>query len=236
MTPDDARKLLGGYATGSLTEAERKALFEAALEDQELFDELAGEQVLKEVLDEPGARQRLLSALESGPHRDVWWMRPWPWAAAIVTLAVVLGVMIFTRTPPPEPPQQIAQVMKSPEPAAAPVAAPPPARPTKSLSSASSEACRGRATGQTGSGVRCGARICGWGASGRCACRQLAAKVVQRVCVQLLRWRGRIPGDHACGARLPVGYRKRCCRSIPALWSTRELPFGLRFRRVQPVW
>jgi len=34
MTPDEARKLLGGYATGSLTEAERTALFEAALEDQ----------------------------------------------------------------------------------------------------------------------------------------------------------------------------------------------------------
>ena len=64
MTPDDARKLLGGYATGSLTEAERTALFEAALEDQDLFDELAGEQVLKEVLDEPGARQRLIAALE----------------------------------------------------------------------------------------------------------------------------------------------------------------------------
>ena len=56
MTADEARKLLGGYATGSLTEAERKVLFEAALQDQELFDELAGEQVLKEVLDEPGTR------------------------------------------------------------------------------------------------------------------------------------------------------------------------------------
>lgn len=132
MTPDDARKLLGGYATGSLSDAERTALFEAALEDQELFDELAGEQVLKEVLDEPGARQRLLVALENGPQRAAWWMRPWPWAAAIVTLAVVLGIMIFTRTPPPEPPQQIAQVMKSPEPvnapAAPPAAEPPPVR------------------------------------------------------------------------------------------------------------
>ena len=60
MTPDEARKLLGGYATGLLTEAERTALFAAALEDQELFEELAGEQALKEVLDEPGARQRLM--------------------------------------------------------------------------------------------------------------------------------------------------------------------------------
>ena len=61
MSQDETRKLLGGYATDSLTEAERRVLFEAALQDQELFDELAGEQVLKEVLDEPGARQRLIA-------------------------------------------------------------------------------------------------------------------------------------------------------------------------------
>ena len=114
MTPDEARKLLSGYATGSLTELERKLLFDAALEDQDLFDELAGEQGLKEVLDEPGARQRLLAALESGPHRAVWWMRPWPWAAATATLAVVIGFVVFNRTPRPVPPQQIAQVLKSP--------------------------------------------------------------------------------------------------------------------------
>ena len=119
---------MSGYATGSLTEAERKALFEAALEDQELFDELAGEQAVKEVLDEPGARQRLLAALEP-PRRH----RAWLWITAAVTLAIVIGVVLLNRTPPP---QQIAQVMKSPEPVAAPVvspvvppaAAPPPVR------------------------------------------------------------------------------------------------------------
>lgn len=132
MSKDEARKLLGGYATGSLTEAERTALFQAALEDQKLFDELAGEQVLKEVLDEPGARQRLLAALESGPHRTGWWMRPWPWAtaAATVAVAVVIGIVISQRTPPP--PQQLAEALTSPEPAnapsAPPSAAPPPVR------------------------------------------------------------------------------------------------------------
>jgi hypothetical protein len=126
MTPAEARKLLGGYATGSLSEAERQVLFEAALKDQDLFDELAEEQVLKEVLDEPGARQRLLAALESGPHRTGWWMRPWPWAAAASALAMVIGIVIYNQTPPPEQPQQIAQVLKSPEPVIAP-AAPAPA-------------------------------------------------------------------------------------------------------------
>jgi hypothetical protein len=43
MNPEDIRKLIGGYAMGSLTEAERNLLFEAVLQNQDLFDELAGE-------------------------------------------------------------------------------------------------------------------------------------------------------------------------------------------------
>jgi hypothetical protein len=124
MSKDEARKLLGGYATGSLSEAERKALFQAALEDQELFDELAGEQVLKEVLDEPGARQRLVAALEP-PRRHRAWI--WGWAGAAATVAVVIGVVILQRTQPP--PQQIAQVLKSQEPAPAAPTATAPTRP-----------------------------------------------------------------------------------------------------------
>ncbi len=121
MTRDEVRKLVGGYATGSLTEAERTALFQAALEDQDLFDELAGEQVLKEVLDEPGARQRLIAALEP-PSRHRAWL--WATAAATAAIAVVI-VVVSTRTAPPEPPQQIAEVLKSPEPVAPPPAAAP---------------------------------------------------------------------------------------------------------------
>jgi hypothetical protein len=122
MSKDEARKLLGGYATGSLTEAERRVLFEAALEDQELFEELAGEQVLKEVLEEPGARQRLLVALEP-PRRHRAWL--WAGAAATAAVAVVIGIVVSQSTPAP-PPQQIAQVMRSTEPAQAPVEAPAP--------------------------------------------------------------------------------------------------------------
>jgi hypothetical protein len=122
MTPDEARKLMGGYATGSLTEAERTALFQAALEDQELFDELAGEQVLKEVLDEPGARQRLIAVLEPPTKHRAW---AWITSAATAAIAVVIGIVVSQRIPPP-PPQPIAQVVKSPEPAEAPVAEPAP--------------------------------------------------------------------------------------------------------------
>lgn len=122
MSKDEARKLLGGYATGSLSQAEQKALFEAALEDQELFDELSGEQVLKEVLDEPGTRPRLIAALEPPPHRT------WLWAIAAAALAIVAALTVVSERKPP--PQQIAQVMRAPEPTTAPVAPlpPPPAR------------------------------------------------------------------------------------------------------------
>ena len=37
MKREDIEKLLGGYATGTLTGEERQALFEAALTDQALF-------------------------------------------------------------------------------------------------------------------------------------------------------------------------------------------------------
>ena len=120
MSKDEARKLLGAYATGSLTDAERRVLFEAALQDQELFDELAGEQVLKEVLDEPGARERLLTVLEP-PRKHRMWL--WATAAATVAIAVVIGIVVSQRTQPPPPPQ-VAQVLKSPEPVVAPIAVP----------------------------------------------------------------------------------------------------------------
>jgi hypothetical protein len=67
MRREDIRKLLGGYATGTLTAEERQALFEAALDDQELFDALAKEQPLRDLLEDPAARAHLLAALDDGP-------------------------------------------------------------------------------------------------------------------------------------------------------------------------
>ena len=67
MRREDIRKLLGGYATGTLTAEERQALFEAALDDQELFEALVKEQALRELLEDPAARAHLLAALDDGP-------------------------------------------------------------------------------------------------------------------------------------------------------------------------
>jgi hypothetical protein len=138
VTRDEVRKLIGGYATGSLTEAERKVLFEAALNDQELFDELAGEQILKELIESPGVRDRLVSALRP-PHaeRSPWWLRPWPWmglAGAVAAAVVVLTVSLPER----DQTVQIAGNTKvaEPAPAADSFATSPPSPPPVAASRA----------------------------------------------------------------------------------------------------
>ncbi len=110
MTRDEIRGLIGGYATGSLSEAERKTLFEAALDDQELFDELAREQALKELLDAPGVKTRLIGAL-TPRRKNAWWANAWVWAATgAFAVAVITGVALFEK--PRE--VQIAQVTAPP--------------------------------------------------------------------------------------------------------------------------
>ena len=63
MSREDIRMLVGGYASGTLTGEERRALMEAALEDQALFEELAREEPLRDLLSDPAARAHLLAAL-----------------------------------------------------------------------------------------------------------------------------------------------------------------------------
>jgi hypothetical protein len=93
MSREEIQKLLGGYATDTLGEAERRALFEAALEDQELFDVLAKEQALRDVLQEPFARQQLLDAL--GPARAPARIRAWQWLRRPAAMAIAGGVAIL---------------------------------------------------------------------------------------------------------------------------------------------
>ena len=73
MSPQDIKKLLGGYATGTLTAEEQQALFAAALEDQELFDALAREQSVRDLLRDPasagGVAQRI-----GCPGEPVWFL------------------------------------------------------------------------------------------------------------------------------------------------------------------
>ncbi len=97
--------LLGGYATNTLTDEEKRQLFEAALNDQALFDALADEEALKVMLADPEARQRILASLEatecSGGVSDekvkwVSWFKEhtslaWAGSIAAVGLALIFG-------------------------------------------------------------------------------------------------------------------------------------------------
>jgi uncharacterized membrane protein YgcG len=127
VTRDEIQKLIGGYATGSLTDAERKLLFDAALDDQELFDQLAHEQTLKELLEEPGVKQRLVAALSPENPSRVLWKNQWPWAIAAVTacLAVVVGIAVVRTS---EKPREIAAVTRAGESPTPLVSAPQVAR------------------------------------------------------------------------------------------------------------
>jgi hypothetical protein len=130
MTRPEAEKLLGGYATGTLTEAEKSELFSAALDHQELFDALADEEVLREILADPAARQRLLAALPAPERESRWgWLRR-PAAiglAASLAGALVVGValrMYSNRETPP-----VVEMAKGTTPAAAPAENAPQAKP-----------------------------------------------------------------------------------------------------------
>jgi hypothetical protein len=134
VTPEEARKLIGGYATGNLADEERKALFAAALSEQELFDQLVKEQALKELLDDPQSRQRLLDELRPSKQRMSEGIGLWRWSAAgSLVLATVMIALLMMRVPsrPSAAPVLTAarQAAPAPPPMAAPAApAPEPLR------------------------------------------------------------------------------------------------------------
>jgi hypothetical protein len=107
MPEHDLEKLLGGFAADTLTQEEKQALYTAALQDQQLFNALADEQALKELLSNPDVRRRLLTSLEQkkAPAVDSplpwldWFRRPAGLTLAggltAAALAVVLGIRIY---------------------------------------------------------------------------------------------------------------------------------------------
>ena len=102
-------QILGGYATNTLTDKEKRRLFEAALHDQELFDAMADEEALKTLLADPKARQRILASLQvsqeshgiAPSHRSKfgarfsWFRQPsslaWAGSLAAMGLALIFG-------------------------------------------------------------------------------------------------------------------------------------------------
>jgi|HubBroStandDraft_6_1064221.scaffolds.fasta_scaffold57334_1 hypothetical protein len=130
MTQDEIRKLLGGYASNALSADERRILFEAALEDQELFNALQNEDALRELLDDPVLRDQVRRALAApaAPKMGFSW-RGWAWGVALPAVVAVIVILVMNRPKAPEPipqPVQTARV-EPPKVVAAPEAAPPPA-------------------------------------------------------------------------------------------------------------
>ncbi len=98
-------QILGGYATDTLTEEEKRQLFEAALQDQPLFEALADEEALKALLANPDARQRILASLQASENSPEtgntsrpslsWFRQPsflaWAGSIAAMGLALIFG-------------------------------------------------------------------------------------------------------------------------------------------------
>lgn len=133
MSRDEIQKLLGGYATDTLSDAERRALFEAAIEDQELFDALAKEQALRDVLQDPSVRQQLIVAL--GPARESFAVRAWHWlrqpaalamAGGMAALLIVAGLVLRQTRHPARREVMMADALVPPPPRAAEPSIVPP--------------------------------------------------------------------------------------------------------------
>ena len=103
MRDEQIERLLGGYATNTLTEAERRGLFEAALEDQDLFNALQDEEALRDLLADTASRSQVERALRR-PEAEVrgrgWFARPWVWGLAGSLAAACLTIAVLTTVKP----------------------------------------------------------------------------------------------------------------------------------------
>lgn len=109
MTRDEALRLAGGYAPNTLTAQEKTALFQAALEHQEVFDLLQQDQSLREILENPAFRAELLSAAQ---QRSAWYRTWWTWAGLGVAAAATAVIVVMLREPKPAAvTKPVAQVM-----------------------------------------------------------------------------------------------------------------------------
>jgi len=116
---DDVHKLLAGYATNTLTESERRELFDASLHDAELFAALADEQALRDLLDDPAARTELLARIDPAPvafrDRFAAWLRRPATVAVLGTAAVAITAIailpLLRHTPQAASEREMAEVM-----------------------------------------------------------------------------------------------------------------------------
>ena len=101
-----AEQLIGGWVAGTLTEAERALLLRASLSHQVLFDAMADEEGLRELLADPAVRRELIAVLAreqakaAAPMAAVesWWsrlFRPGPMAAFSAGVLAVVALVVI---------------------------------------------------------------------------------------------------------------------------------------------
>lgn len=132
MKHTEAERLLGGYATDTLSAAERNTLFAAALDHQDLFDALMDEEALRELLADPEAKAQLLAALSrTAPPKAVpFWRRTGVLGAAASLIVAATAGLAYLRSPgagPPPMKQEAVPVPKAKDAEAPPVAQGPTA-------------------------------------------------------------------------------------------------------------
>jgi hypothetical protein len=165
LDPKQVHQLIGGYATGTLTETERQALFAEALNNQTLFDALADEEALRELLADPVARRELLAALEPKQpplteRISGWLFRPLTMTIAAGTAAVALAVILIPRLTEPAR-QEVAMHREAP----APVSPAPPVSDQPAAAAKAPESDRFTPRKQVPAGARDDNRVAGQGGS-----------------------------------------------------------------------
>jgi hypothetical protein len=109
ISPEDAKKLVIGHSAGNLTREERTALYRAAFEDQETFDRLMEEEAVRQALEYPGQRERLLAGIEEARpslfERLTGWLRQ-PAALSLagsLAAGLMIGVFLARQQQPQYP-------------------------------------------------------------------------------------------------------------------------------------
>ncbi|MCK6683614.1 MAG: DUF4384 domain-containing protein [Thermoanaerobaculia bacterium] len=88
--------LLLRYATGALSKEEERQLFQDALDDQNLFNELFVEDGLRRILDRPEFRRRIQLVLEREPATtSALWLLSRGWFLMAATLLLAATVALF---------------------------------------------------------------------------------------------------------------------------------------------
>jgi hypothetical protein len=139
MSEHELENLLGGFAADTLTPEEKQALYTVALQDQQLFNALADEQALKELLADPAVRRRLLQVLNQPSVSGAGGYLPWlEWlrrpaglafagGLAAAVFAVVLGTKIYQDSLKQTAPSVATEESKPAAPPASVVPLPAPA-------------------------------------------------------------------------------------------------------------